>query len=357
MTESQTKTICFFNSNKAWGGGEKWHLNTAIEFAKRGFKTMIATNRVSVIGEKGIAAGVEVHRFSVGNLSFLNPITMMKLVKFFKDHRVDAVILNLPSDLKAAGIAAKMAGVKKIIYRRGMPHPLRNTALNRYLFKDVLTHVVINSLEIGRTLKQGNESWFPEEKMVLVYNGVDTSRVIDRERKLLEKLPGKLMIGTAGRLTDQKGHIYLVEMAKILKEQGEQFIVYIAGEGELRGFLEEKIREFGVEKEVKLLGHVDDVEGFINSLDVFVFPSKFEGSANTLIEVLQIGKPIVAWDVSSNPEIIVNKASGFLVKLYDLHELSVNILRAKDFKPSTILIRDKFDYSNNITKITNLIME
>jgi glycosyltransferase involved in cell wall biosynthesis len=271
--------------------------------------------------------------------------------------------MNLPADLKVAGIAAKLAGVRRIIYRRGMPHPLRNTVLNRFLFKKIITHVVVNSKEIGRSLKQGNEAWFPEEKMVLIYNGVDTSRPVDKSRKLYEKQEDEIVIGNAGRLTEQKGQKYLVELAKLLKSEGIKFKILIAGEGELRQALQKLIDEAGVKEEVRLLGHVSDMPAFFNSLDVFVFTSLFEGSANTLIETLQYGVPIVAWDVSSNPEIVINGESGYLIPVGDLERMAViikitNQRNKEDLKCKTEkILKESFDSNNNLTILLKILPE
>ncbi len=363
MNNPQSKTICFFNSNKAWGGGEKWHLTTCKEFQRRGFKTILVTNMQSQIATKGIQEKQDVYRFRVGNLSFLNPIKILVMMMFFRSQNVDAIVMNLPSDLKLAGIAAKLAGVKKIIYRRGMPHPLRNTWLNRFLFTKILTHVIVNSKEIGRSLKQGNESWFPEDKMVLIYNGVDTSKPVDKSRKLYEKDEQEIIIGNAGRLTEQKGQKYLIEMATLLKADGIKFKVLIAGEGELRGELQRMIDDQGLKNEVKLLGHVNDMPAFFNSLDVFVFTSLYEGSANTLIETLQYGVPTIAWDVSSNPEIIEDGVTGFLVGLGDVANLTKNVRelienskRSEELKENGLeKVSKKFDSSNNINILFKII--
>lgn len=327
MKDSPTKTICFFNSNKAWGGGEKWHLTTCKEFARRGHNTILVANVHSQIAVKGVQERQNVYRFRISNLSFINPFKIFTFFLFFKMKKVDAVIMNLPADLKVAGIAAKLAGVPKIIYRRGMPHPLRNTFLNRFLFTKILTNVIVNSKEIGRSLKQGNESWFPEEKVVLVYNGVDTTKPIDKSRKMFEKASDEILIGNAGRLTEQKGQKYLIELGKMLKADGMNFKILIAGEGELRQELQQSIESNGLKDQVKLVGHVEDMSAFFNSLDTFVFTSLYEGSANTLIEVLQHGVPTVAWDVSSNPEII-NEKTGLLVKPFDVTELKKATVRS-----------------------------
>lgn len=359
---SPTKTICFFNSNKAWGGGEKWHFTTAKEFQRRGFKSLLVTNMRSELGNKGVKEHLDVFRFQVGNMSFLNPVKILVLAIFFKVKGVDSIVLNLPADLKLAGLAAKLAGVKKIIYRRGMPHPLRNTFLNRFLFTKILTHVVVNSKEIGRSLKQGNEAWFPEDKMVLIYNGVDTSKPVDKSRKLYEKQGDELVIGNAGRLTEQKGQKYLVEMAKLLKADGVKFKILIAGEGELHKELQKMIDEAGVKDRVTLLGHVSDMPAFFNSLDVFVFTSLYEGSANTLIETLQYGVPTVAWDVSSNPEIIEDGKTGYLVKTFDVPNLTkiVSHLNTGNTNGSLITngvekVKREFDSNLNLNLLSQII--
>lgn len=363
MNNPQSKTICFFNSNKAWGGGEKWHLTTCKEFSRRGFKTILVGNIHSQIAAKGIQEKLDVYRFRVGNLSFLNPIKILVMMMFFRSQNVDTIVMNLPSDLKLAGIAAKLAGVKKIIYRRGMPHPLRNTWLNRFLFTKILTHVIVNSKEIGRSLKQGNETWFPEDKMVLIYNGVDTSKPVEKNRKLYEKDEAELLIGNAGRLTEQKGQKYLVELGKLLKADGVKFKILIAGEGELRGALQKMIDDEGLGNEVKLLGHVSDMPAFFNSLDVFVFTSLYEGSANTLIETLQYGVPTIAWDVSSNPEIIEDGVTGFLVGVGDVGILGEKLKFLVNNKTHTSCIKNngkevvsqRFDSLTNLKVLENTI--
>lgn len=355
-----SKTIVFFNSNKAWGGGEKWHLSTCKEFQRRGYKTILVTNIASEIAKKGIQEGQNVYMFRIGNLSFLNPIKLFVFFLFFKLKGIDAVLLNLPSDLKVAGIAAKLAGVKKIIYRRGMPHPLRNTFLNRFLFTKVLTHVVVNSKEIGRSLEQGND-WFPREKMVLIYNGVDTTKSPDNTRKLYERQGSEFVIGNAGRLTEQKGQKYLVAMAKKLKAEGLNFKLLIAGEGELKEPLQRLINEHNLQNEIKLLGHVSDMPAFFNSLDVFVFTSLYEGSANTLIETLHFGVPTIAWDVSSNPEIVVNGKTGYLVPLENVDELANAVKKVMSSRDESLVkngmefVHSTFDSNQNLNILSDIL--
>lgn len=360
MKDSPTKTICFFNTNKAWGGGEKWHFTTAKEFQRRGYNVYLVTHVHSQLRTKGTAERLQTYSFNIGNLTFLNPLKILVLLMFFRAKKIDSIILNLPADLKSAGIAARLAGVKKIIYRRGMPHPLRNTWLNRFLFKSILTDVVVNSEEIGRSLVKGNEDWFPKEKMRLVYNGLNLSEPLP-EKPL--KKSDEWIIGNAGRLTHQKGQKHLLEMAEILKAEGINFQILIAGEGELRSELQQSIQAKNLNDRVKLLGHVSDMPAFLNSLDIFVFPSLFEGSANTLIETLRYGIPTVAFDVSSNPEIIIQGKTGLLAKPFESRDLvrcvkeimNSSPLREEFKKNADELVRERFDNQKNLKILEGII--
>jgi glycosyltransferase involved in cell wall biosynthesis len=360
---AEKKTVCFFNSNRAWGGGEKWHLTTCKELGLRGHDTFLVTNIRSELYTRATQHKLKTYSLHVHNLSFLNPFKLLTLVRLFKAHKIDAIILNLPSDLKLAGIAAKIAGVKKIIYRRGMPHPLRNTWLNRFLFKKILTQVVVNSEEIARNLKQSNEAWFPNDKLALIFNGVETNSRPKMTKKLYEKVGQEIVIGNAGRLTEQKGQKYLIELATLLKNESVPFKLLVAGEGELKEKLLELIEKNNLKTEVILLGHVSEMNAFFQSLDLFVFTSLYEGSANTLIETLHHGIPTIAFDISSNPEIIENEKTGLLVKPFEIVELKNQVLRlssSSELQEKLIqggynFIQSKFDSKLNLTKLENLI--
>lgn len=332
MKENPTKTVCFFNSNKAWGGGEKWHFTAAKELTRRGYTTFLCTNRNSELTKKAIQERVDVYQWIVGNLSFLNPLKIFVLAAFFKAKKVDVVILNLPSDLKFAGLAAKLAGVRKIIYRRGMPHPLRNTWLNRFLFQKILTDVIVNSKETSETLKQQNQEWFPSQKLIQINNSIDTVKDFDRTNKLYKKTGNEIVIGNLGRLTDQKGQIYLIELAQLIKESGINFKILIAGSGELKKQFHELIEKSNLKNSIELVGHINDIASFMNSIDVFIFPSLFEGSSNTLLEALYYEKPVICFDIEPNKEIITDKETGFIVKKGDVSELFAKFLELKDSK-------------------------
>jgi glycosyltransferase involved in cell wall biosynthesis len=121
---------------------------------------------------------------------------------------------------------------------------------------------------------------------------------------------------------DQKGLHHLLEMASVLKQQGEKFIVRIAGFGPLEHELKTKTKALGLENIVEFPGFVKDVPGFVNGLDVYVCSSEFEGFGFAIAEAMHAAKPVTGFRVSSNPELVINGETGFLVPPFDVKALA-----------------------------------
>ena len=141
--------ICFINTNKAWGGGEKWHFQTSIELKKRGYDISMIAHKGSPLAQR-IGQQIRVTEFEVGKLSFLKPLFGRRLKRFFQEEKFDAIILNLPADVKAFSKPAFEAGVRKVIYRRGMNHPIKASGVNKYFYRNFITDIIANSEDVKR---------------------------------------------------------------------------------------------------------------------------------------------------------------------------------------------------------------
>jgi len=322
------KCICFFNSNKAWGGGENWLFGNALLARDKGYRVCVVANGESVLADRlARQPGLELLRIPLGNLSFLNPLTLLRLARFFRLHGVDAVILALPTDVKAGGLAAKLAGVRDIIYRRGIAVPVRDRFLNRLLFRRVLTKLIVNSLNTRDCVLAENRELIEPGRVHLVYCGFDVA-AFDAlpARPLLERRPGEILIGNAARLTPQKGQKLLLDIAVILKQQPIPFRVLIAGTGELEAELKDYARAKGVEDVVQFLGFVTDMKSFLSTIDIFALTSLWEGFGQAQVEAMEAGKPVVAWNVSSMPEIVRDRETGFLCPVEDTGAFAARLL-------------------------------
>jgi len=315
------RNVCFFNTVSFWGGGEKLHLEYALKFKERGYHICLATVKGSPLAMKAEQAGLATFDIRAGNLSFLNPLKYLRLYRFYKTEKIDTVIFSGSPDLKLGGFAAKLAGVANIVYLRGLAAPVKNSFINRLLFSRVLTHIVANSGATRTTILQNLKTTVDPHKVKVIYHGIDLelfdSRISEEIPAVFRDRPG-VLLGNAGRLTSQKGQQYLIELARMLKRKNICFTLFIAGTGEMKPELEKMISRYDLQKEVVLLGFVEEVETFMHAIDIFILTSLWEGFGYVIVEAMAACKPAIAFDLSSNPEIIENNHSGLLVNFPDM---------------------------------------
>ena len=114
-----------------------------------------------------------------------------------------------------------------------------------------------------------------------------------RELGLSSSIP---VVGHVGNFNQQKNHVYLIDIFKeILKE--EDAVLLLLGAGPLEGAIRERISEDGLSDKVIFLGLQDDVYEWMQAMDCFIFPSKWEGFGTVLIEAQASGLPILASNV------------------------------------------------------------
>lgn len=364
MPHSNGLKICFFNTTRAWGGGEKWHLDMAVRLKGMGHDVLFVANEGSALAERLGKTSVPTTTMSIGRLSFLNPFKVHRLRRLFEREGVSVLVMNLPSDLKAAGWAAKRAGVGRIVYRRGSAVPVRDSPSNRYIFKKLLTDVIANSEATKRTILERNPGLFPRDRIKVIYNGLDLERrSAAPARRLYTPAPGEIVLGNAGRMVFQKGHDLLLDVAGRLKAAGVQFKLLLAGSGPLEGEIRERIRRQGLGEQVILLGFVDDVASFMRSIDVFLLSSRWEGFGFVLAEAMAAGKPIVAFDVSSNPELVEHGVNGLLAAPFDTQAFADHVLtlvadaglRERLGNEGLARVRAKFSFERVVQELLELI--
>lgn len=148
----------------------------------------------------------------------------------------------------------------------------------------------------------------------------------DEARRHLGIAPGRPAVGIVGRLVPIKDHRTFLEAARIVtKERDVTFVV--AGDGELRGELEQEASDLG--GAVRFLGWVDDLRRLYVALDLVVLTSRNEGTPVALIEAMAAGRPVVATNVGGVPECIPEGA-GEIVAPGDPEAVAVAVGRILD---------------------------
>ncbi len=187
----------------------------------------------------------------------------------------------------------------------------------------------------------------PNEKIELIYNAIDiaSTDAPNQRNWLINKfsLPNNKTICTAvGRLVPIKGHDVLIKAAKIITKTNANVHFLIVGEGKFRPELEAQIQQAQLNGVVTLAGYQnrETVLQIIKSSDIFVMPSRYEGTPIALLEAAALGVPMVASNTGGIPELVTHQEHALLVPPNDPAALAnaIHIL-AKDKNLATQLAK------------------
>jgi len=241
---------------------------------------------------------------------------VFKVAKIMRDERIDIVQMTLFYAEIIGILAALLAKIKIRISWEVYTHSkkFRHRLAYRLIYK-LVNCVVAVSDETRKTII--NDRNLDVKKAITVHYGVDFNKFNasnGRSTKANHKLNhNNKIIGVVARLTDQKGHIYLIKAApEIIKKFPTVKFVFV-GDGPLRDSLKAEIEKLGLSCYFEFLGFRNEVNELLNSFDIFVLPSLFEGLPNVLLEAMACAKPIVATSVAGVPEVVVDGFTGFLV--------------------------------------------
>ena len=107
----------------------------------------------------------------------------------------------------------------------------------------------------------------------------------------------KFVVGHIGRLSFQKNHKFLLKIFAEIKNQRKNAVLWLIGKGELNNEIKEQAEKLNILDSVKFLGVRSDIPALLSAMDVFVFPSLFEGMPNTVIEAQTNGLPCLISDI------------------------------------------------------------
>ncbi len=104
-------------------------------------------------------------------------------------------------------------------------------------------------------------------------------------------IEGKRVYGHVGRLSEPKNHIFLIDIFREIHKRDVNAVLLIVGSGEQRVAIDEKIQKEKLQKVVFMLGARNDIPDIMQALDVFLFPSLWEGLPMTVVEAQAAGLP------------------------------------------------------------------
>jgi glycosyltransferase involved in cell wall biosynthesis len=166
-----------------------------------------------------------------------------------------------------------------------------------------------------------------QEKFSVIYNGVDLDKFQPQRdggeiRKELGIPENRTVIGHVGRFHRAKNHAVILKSFARLRAEMNNVHLLLVGDGDIRDEIERAIRELEIEDRVTLAGRRKNVPAVLGAMDVYFFPSMYEGMPNALIEAMACGLPIVASDIEEVLEVVPGEMRQQLLAPTDFEGLA-----------------------------------
>lgn len=299
------KYVLHIIANLCIGGAEKVARDIAFYGADRGYEShfVVFGDEVGEYEPVLIERGCKVFHMpspSAGYIAFID-----NLKKLMSRYSYQAVHAHTMFNIGWVMLAAKQMNVPVRVAHAhsalrdggGMVKSAYETAMHK-LILSCATDLVSCGVDAGNRLF-GEKAF--DRRGQLILNGIDTEQFafnLETRDKMREQLglKDKFVIGHAGHLAAVKNQSFLIElMPEIIKKRADA-VLLLLGEGEDRKMLEDKISELGLTDSVIMTGNVPNVYDYLCAMDVFAFPSLFEGMPLSIIEVQANGLPCIISD-------------------------------------------------------------
>lgn len=223
-----------------------------------------------------------------------------------KIEKYDCVMRVSQHSLSALDLfAAKVGGAKTLVYRSSNTRTGGNRfnrilhVLLKWLAMSIPTIKIAPSTEAAEFMfgkncvKKGNAT--------IVKNAISVDNYIfnkEKREKIRKEftVEDKFVIGHVGRFHHQKNHSFLIDIFFEICKENSNSVLILVGKGELGDEITDKIKAFGLADKVIFTGVRSDVPYIMMAMDVFIFPSFYEGMPNTVIEAQVTGLPCIISD-------------------------------------------------------------
>lgn len=323
------------------GGAGRVILNYLKYRDKSQFELSVALPKGSLLKERLVEFQVPVYEVNGIADKSLDLKAVKELKKIIRE--VNPAIVHTHGSM--SGRIAGRQCHKKVIYTRHSAFPVSpriKKGIGRFINKAVNEHYADRIIAVSpATMENLTDGGISEKLIDVVMNGVEPAvRVSDEKcaelREQFGIAPGEFTAGILARIEDYKGHLYILEAAKILKGQGRKFKILVAGTGSFEETVKAKANELHVEDVVRFLGFVTDVPAILSILDVQLNASYgTEATSLSLLEGFSMGVPVIVSDYGGNPWLIEEEQNGLLFKSRDSRGLAECMAKLMD-DPETL---------------------
>ena len=305
------KNIVIYTERWTSGGIESFITNAIKNIPNKEYNISILTSQ-----KESIIYDTELKKrnieFKVIHKTIRNPIKRIflnfrTLEKVLKNMEIDILHINV---YNAIGLyysyIAKKCGIKKIIchaHNTGFDNDrLKIKKLINTIFKCLFTDT--NNIYISCSKKAAEFCFCLSKikKLEIVKNGINTRKfafdneIRKKNRKLLNIKEDELLLGNIGRFVEQKNHSYLLDIFKEYLKINSKAKLLIIGSGKLKKQIMMKIKKYKIETNVIMMEPRKDISEIFQAIDIFVFPSKYEGLGIVTIEAQTSGAKCIVSD-------------------------------------------------------------
>lgn len=302
----------------------------------------------------------------VKKISFFNPKDYIYIYKFFEKYNIDVVCDFTGNFAGVILLTAKWAGVnKRISFYRGATNHFNESRL-KVLYDTFVKKV---NYKYATDILSNSQAAFDffyskeqqDDRFEVIYNGIDPEKFqLDNENLRNEfNIPEDVfVIGHTGRFNYAKNHDIIIDVAEVLIKKYPNIYFILCGNG-VKDNLENKTIEIGIHKNIRLFNNREDIPIFLNTMDVYFFPSITEGQPNALIEAMIMGLPFVASDIAPIQETVANNTQLFEPKNVDAFVKALEdlyLMRAKKdigLKEDTVR---RYDYRKRFDEFYNKLV-
>lgn len=325
------------------------HIN---ELEKQGYNVECACSRTGDFFEKLVSNyNIKMNLISFDRLpyKFTNIKAYYQLKQIIRKKNIDTIFCHEPVGGAIGRLAGKSCNCNIIYMAHGFHFYIGAPKsrklyyfVEKYLSKYTDILITINQEDYEASLK------FNAKKNVKLNGiGVDTSK-FEMNNKLCDYIKQEfslrdeaIVMLSVGELIHRKNHEVIIDALSKLKNNNIYY--FIAGDGEIKDYLQEKINNLNLQSNVFLLGYRNDINKLCNGTDIFIMPSVHEGLSVALMEAMCCGKPVIASRIRGNVDLIDEGNGGFLCNTFNSSDYANKIRILAESKE----LRYKFGTYNN----------